>query len=133
MSLRLLPADGAVWAWTAVGAEANGAISKRPHQDRRRSSRTADYCGLGSMFLQLCVACAPHDQSPHLSQPASSAPSTIMQAMRAARLRQSAAGLARMENPRSSRPREGYSTFPNGFAAEVRPFPTRLSPGGGTP
>ena len=59
---------------------------------------TTDYCGGGASLRQLWLSpsAEENDQSPHLSQPASNAPSTIMQAKRPARLRQSTGGVDRM-------------------------------------
>src|SRR5882757_6547931 len=68
----------------------HASIPARRPADRR-------YCGFGAWSLQVCGSFRIGDhQSPHLSQPASIAPSTIMQAMRPAHLRQSV--VVRMEN-----------------------------------
>src|SRR6266851_206723 len=87
------PARGGIAASSASKASANRPGDCGP-------LRTIDYCGRGASLRQLWLSPNPEedDQSPHLSQPASSAPSTIMQATRAARLRQSAFGSARMGN-----------------------------------
>ena len=79
MILMVLPPNEAVSARTDIGPAAASASNDR--YSRWRGSGTAGYCGRGACsrqaWLSPCI-----NQPPHLSQPASVAPSRIMQAMR---------------------------------------------------
>src|SRR5215470_2643491 len=97
MSLTVLPLKNAGSAHAGIGATSAAASSTPRHG---RSSRTIGYCGFGASLRQAWGSpeADAHHQSPHLSQPASIAPSTMSKAMRPVVVRQSEGVVARMES-----------------------------------